>query len=497
MLRPFARRLVLRGVQPLCPRHCYPALHRQLPCSQSCRQLRCAASGRHEEDVGSGRQPKGRADPGRATGSRDPGTEGIPAEKDWSLWRDVAVLSGSQLMLNMGFSQMVPVLPLFVAQMGGSMNATGVGLVMSAPSLAMLFLNVPLGRVCDTVGRKPLMYAGTAMTAVGALLTGLTGSLGLLVPCRLLVGAGICASSTGSSAYMADLTDRCPEHRAKIMGINQAIAGSVWVVGPAIGGWLAETYGYQNSFFIASFGAAACSVGYLHLPETLQRVDVPKQGPASCTSSASQSRSSSFWAGAQEHFRGWLADIQPLIGCGNQQALVALSLVPALRWACFSTVITLHAASEMCAGPMEIGFMFTALALSQGLAMPFGAYLADKSRGAKLGVVMPAGLLSTVSFAAIAGATNLQHLQIAMALQGFCAGFTVPAQGAFRAEVTPQALRGQAMSLERQAGSIVSLLGPVSMGLLADCTGTQAPILATACLMAGCHIFYLLRVRPS
>lgn len=46
------------------------------------------------------------------------------------------------------------------------------------------------------------------------------------------------------------------------MGINQMIIGSVWVVGPALGGWLAETYGYRNSFIIAGVGAVLCSLGY-------------------------------------------------------------------------------------------------------------------------------------------------------------------------------------------------------------------------------------------
>ena len=42
------------------------------------------------------------------------------APMDRTLIRDVAILSGSQLMLNLGFSQMVPVIPLFAAQMGGA-----------------------------------------------------------------------------------------------------------------------------------------------------------------------------------------------------------------------------------------------------------------------------------------------------------------------------------------------------------------------------------------
>eukprot|EP00405_Crypthecodinium_cohnii_P044107 CAMPEP_0206585046 /NCGR_PEP_ID=MMETSP0325_2-20121206/36163_1 /ASSEMBLY_ACC=CAM_ASM_000347 /TAXON_ID=2866 /ORGANISM="Crypthecodinium cohnii, Strain Seligo" /LENGTH=723 /DNA_ID=CAMNT_0054092477 /DNA_START=186 /DNA_END=2353 /DNA_ORIENTATION=- len=439
-----------------------------------------------------------------ASSSAHPASAGTPDEGDgkgkpgWDrrLVRDVGILSVSQLMLNMGFSQIVPVIPLFVAQMGGEMSSTGVGLVMAAPSAAMFALNVPMGRLCDTIGRKPLMYIGMSMTALGTFLSGFSTTLPQLIVCRLLVGAGVCTSSTGSSAYMADLTDRAPQHRAKIMGLNSAIAGSVWVVGPAVGGWLAETYGFQNSFFIGAAGAAMCSLGYLGLPETLAKgVEHGQKGKA-LDEKVNLTKGMSIRGKLNHHLSDWWSDLKPLLKSGNQQALVALSAVPSLRWSCFSSVVTLYAATTLGAGPKEIGLMFTALALSQGVAMPFGAYLADRTTGTKMALVMPAGVVSCLAFASVGFATSLDQFLAAMAVQGFCAGFTVPAHGAFRAEVTPQALRGQAMSLERQAGSIISLAGPVTMGVLADVMGGQASIFMTAILMAGCHVLYMIKARP-
>lgn len=411
------------------------------------------------------------------------------SKMDWDLMKDVGILSGSQLFLNMGFSQIVPVMPLFAAQLGGSWGASGIGLIVSAPSMATFVLNVPLGRLCDTVGRKPLMYVGTAATAVGSFLTGFSGGFWSLLACRMLVGSGITASSSGSQAYMADLSDRAPAHRAKIMGLNGAIAGSVWVVGPAVGGWLAETYGIRNSFFIAGMGSAICSLGYTQLPETLKmKPSVPDQS----------AREASWSTVAGSHVQNWWTDIRPLLESPNQQALIAMSIVPSLRWSCFTTVVALHATAVVAAGPQQLGFMFTALAFSQGMSMTVGSYLADKCSGARKQLVIPAGLTSCVAFGSLALASSIDHFYIAMALQGFCAGFNLPAQGAFRAEVTPQHLRGQAMSLERQAGSMIGLVGPVSMGLLADFTSCPTAILFTSSLMVCCHLAYLLRaVSPT
>jgi len=60
---------------------------------------------------------------------KEPGNETM----DSSLIKSIAILTGSQLVLNLGFSQIVPVMPLFAAQIGGHLGATGVGMVISAP----------------------------------------------------------------------------------------------------------------------------------------------------------------------------------------------------------------------------------------------------------------------------------------------------------------------------------------------------------------------------
>mmetsp|Transcript_10172 Transcript_10172/g.25003 ORF Transcript_10172/g.25003 Transcript_10172/m.25003 type:complete len:439 (+) Transcript_10172:188-1504(+) len=421
---------------------------------------------------------------------------------DRALVKQVGILASSQLMLNLGFSQMVPVMPMFAAQMGGNLGATGVGLILSAPSAATLLLNVPLGRLCDVVGRKPLMWCGTALTAVGTTLTGFVGSIGPLIACRLLVGAGSASSMTGASAYISDISDRAPEHRAKIMGVHQAIVGSVWVVGPAVGGYLAETYGYRNSFLIAGVCATICSLGYTQLPETLQKRHAGKDGGAFTT--ATEALAPSDASGAhnsntthkdgrsafRKHLKAWMSDVRTILASRNQQALIALACELPIRFSCFTTAVAIHASNVAGAGPKELGMLFTALALSQGVGMPIGSWLADRTSGAKKWMIVPGGLISSASFATLAFATSQEQLLAAMALQGFCGGFYRPAIGAFTAEVTPPNMRGQAMSLQRQAGSTLSLMGPITMGLIADMTSCPTAICIGSAMMMVCHASY-------
>jgi len=152
------------------------------------------------------------------------------------------------------------------------------------------------------------------------------------------------------------------------MGIVGMVAGSVWIVGPAVGGWLAEEYGYQNSFIIAGLGAALCSLGYTQLPETLAVKKEAEVEPGTAKRT---------W---KEEFVAWKGEMAPILASRNQQALIAFALVPAFRWSCFASVVALHATQTIDAGPKEIGLMFSTLALSQGIGMPLGSYLADDSK---------------------------------------------------------------------------------------------------------------------
>ena len=139
--------------------------------------------------------------------------------------------------------------------------------------------------------------------------------------------------------------------------------------------------------------------------------------------------------------------------------------------------------------------MFTTLAICQGVAMPVGSWLADRVSGAKKAQIVPAGLISCAAFASTAMATTQNHFLAAMAIQGICGAFMQPAVGAFTAEVTPSHVRGQAMSLQRQAASVLSLVGPISIGLLADATSCQNAIFLTSALMASCNAYYAFRAR--
>ena len=143
---------------------------------------------------------------------------GTPMRK---MTKAIAILTGSQFLSNAGFALMIPVLPQFASEIG--LGATGVGAILSAPALARVVMNIPLGKAADVYGRKPLLLCGSLLGSAGAILTAHAFSLATVLPARILTGAGSAALMTGASAYMADVTAKVPHQRAKVMGVQHTV----------------------------------------------------------------------------------------------------------------------------------------------------------------------------------------------------------------------------------------------------------------------------------
>jgi MFS family permease len=185
-----------------------------------------------------------------------------------SLLRAVGIMAASQFVVTAAFGVVIPILPQFASDIG--LGTLGVGAIVSAPSGVRVLLNLKMGVWADRFGRRPLMVLGTLASAVAGFGTAFATSFATMMPFRFLAGLGSSASMVGSSAFMADLTQHTPRHRAKLLGFQQTISGLSFVAGPAIGGILAEAYGARTAFYLVGVSAGICSIGYSFLPETVK-----------------------------------------------------------------------------------------------------------------------------------------------------------------------------------------------------------------------------------
>src|SRR5262244_3511924 len=163
-----------------------------------------------------------------------------------------------------GFGIVIPILPLYAERMHASPAV--IGLLLAVYS-AMQFIFAPiLGKLSDSVGRRPVLLASIAGSAIGFLIMGLAGSLWLLFVARVIDGITGGNIST-AQAYIADITP--PEKRSSGMGLIGAAFGLGFICGPAIGGLLSGIS--PGAPFIFAAALAACNVIgiYFLLPESL------------------------------------------------------------------------------------------------------------------------------------------------------------------------------------------------------------------------------------
>ncbi len=150
-----------------------------------------------------------------------------------------------------GFSVLIPVLPLFARRLGAS--PVQIGLILAIYALAQLLFLPFWGWVSDRIGRRPVLLVSLFGTAASFVLLALAEDIPTVYLARAL--AGFFAASVGTAqAVVTDLTP--PAERASGMGLIGAAFGAGMILGPMLGGLLAAWH-EQAPFYVVAVLAAA------------------------------------------------------------------------------------------------------------------------------------------------------------------------------------------------------------------------------------------------
>src|SRR6476659_6092650 len=82
-----------------------------------------------------------------------------------------------------GFGIILPILAIYGERLGAS--PTTLGFLVSSFSVAQLVFSPLLGRLSDRIGRRPVILLSLCGTAVGSVITGLSGNVWFLLAGRL------------------------------------------------------------------------------------------------------------------------------------------------------------------------------------------------------------------------------------------------------------------------------------------------------------------------
>jgi MFS family permease len=162
-----------------------------------------------------------------------------------------------------GFSVLIPVLPLYADRLGAS--PFQVSLILTVYALAQLLFLPAWGWVSDRVGRRPVILVSLLGTVGSFVVLSFAETMAMVYAARVL--AGFFAASIGTAqAVVTDVTP--PSERARGMGIIGAAFGAGMIVGPMIGG-IAATFGDKMPFYVvAALALANFLAAWVRLPES-------------------------------------------------------------------------------------------------------------------------------------------------------------------------------------------------------------------------------------
>lgn len=137
-----------------------------------------------------------------------------------------------------GLFIILPVFAFYAEDLPGGNNYTLIGIALGAYGLTQAILQIPFGWLSDRIGRKPVIYLGLILFAIGSLIAALAVDIYWVILGRIIQGAG--AISAAVMALAADLTRE--EHRTKAMATIGMTIGTVFaislIVAPVLNQWI-------------------------------------------------------------------------------------------------------------------------------------------------------------------------------------------------------------------------------------------------------------------
>ena len=150
---------------------------------------------------------------------------------------------------------------------GLAADSTQISQVITVFFLGLAIAQLVWGPLADRFGRKPILYAGTAIYVAGAVGSALSPSLNWLLAFRFIWGVGAAGSRVVATAIIRDSFEGT--RMAKAMSQIMAVFVMAPVFAPSIGAGLIIVFSWRSIFWFCVICAGIIVVWSMRLPETL------------------------------------------------------------------------------------------------------------------------------------------------------------------------------------------------------------------------------------
>ena len=175
------------------------------------------------------------------------------------------VIVGVSFIDRIGGTLLFPFFALYITQKF-NVGMTEAGILLGLSSLFGLIGSTIGGALTDKFGRKQLILFGLIFSAASTLTFGLVTEISVLYP--LMMGVGL-LSNVAHPAHDAMIADVLPEkQRQEGFGILRVVANLSWIIGPTIGGFLANINFFYLFVVDAIISCIVAVIIFRTIPET-------------------------------------------------------------------------------------------------------------------------------------------------------------------------------------------------------------------------------------
>ncbi len=341
-----------------------------------------------------------------------------------------------------GGTLLFPFFALYITQKFG-VGMTQAGVILGLFSVFGLIGGIIGGALTDRLGRRKLILFGLVFSALSTLTLGLVNKFAMLYPLAMFIGL---LSDIAGPAHGAMIADILPERqRQEGFGILRVAGNMAWIIGPTIGGFVANRSFFALFVIDAIISCIVALLFYLLMPETKPEAHA-EQKPESMLAT----------------FRGYSV---PLRDVAFVAFLIAGMLMGVVYQQMYNS-LSVYLRDNHGIQPQGYGFLLTTSAITV-ILLQFTVTRLIKRRPPFLMMAIGTAFY-VVGFSMFGFVSWYWLFVLAIVVITFGEMIVVPTSQALAANFAPEQMRGRYMAMFGFTWAIPATIGPGAAGYILD-----------------------------
>jgi MFS family permease len=379
----------------------------------------------------------------------------------------------TMILANISSTMSFGFLSLYLTDLGASV--ANVGLVFTVTSLVPLALQIIGGWMSDTIGRLKTIALGSVAGVIGSIGFVLAPSWEWII---LSLGITFIAVSMVSPSFNSFIADQTPEeNRGKVFGITTSLYQVIGIIGPLLGGYLAQNYSYKRMYLVALILYFTAAIIRFWMATSVT-INPEKQSQELSLQSLKKNMKTMFGLLIGGSIITWI-----FISDGVSD--IAFRLTGSL-----SPIYTQEIGGITI---QQIGFLDAINATVLVLLNIPGGWLADKF-GERVGITL-GFMVFPIAFLTYLPATTFSRYALAWVIFAIGGSLLGPAYNSLISKAVPEKMRGTAFGFFQSTLGIFSLPVPWIGAQLWERFSPQTPFLITAGLSFLIGVFCWFKLR--